>query len=179
MRGEMGRRHAVLGVLLGAMALPVGAEEPRPGATDFTRTDPSAIQAGDIEEALGESRQTRLEPTVRPRALLPIYFEFDSAELRRDSRELLERVATALQGANLAGATIRVEGHTDAVGPADYNRELSERRAQTVARFLEAQGVSPGRLRTAGRGEEEPVASNDDEAGRARNRRVELVNLGS
>jgi len=177
MRGK----STVLGaLLLGAMlALPAAGEEPRPGATDFTETDPSAIRPSDIEAALGESRQTELKPSVRPRALLPIYFEFDSAELRAESRELLERVSEALRGPNLREATIRVEGHTDSIGAAGYNLDLSERRARAVVRFLEEQGVSSGRLHATGRGEVEPVAPNDEEAGRARNRRVELVNLGS
>jgi outer membrane protein OmpA-like peptidoglycan-associated protein len=66
-------------------------------------------------------------------------------------------------------------GHTDAVGTDSYNEDLSLRRSRAAASYLSSQGVARGRLLTSGRGEMEPIASNDDESGRSRNRRVEIA----
>jgi outer membrane protein OmpA-like peptidoglycan-associated protein len=90
--------------------------------------------------------------------------------------------ATATNMRNLAASLgkfpntdILIVGHTDAVGTADYNQALSQRRATSVSNYLIAQGVSASRLRTAGRGEMEPIATNDTDAGRQLNRRVEVA----
>ncbi|HEY5489637.1 MAG TPA: OmpA family protein [Gemmatimonadaceae bacterium] len=90
--------------------------------------------------------------------------------------------ATATNMRNLAASLgkfpntdILIVGHTDAVGTADYNQQLSQRRATSVSNYLIAQGVSASRLRTAGRGEMEPIATNDTDAGRQSNRRVEVA----
>lgn len=72
-------------------------------------------------------------------------------------------------------STIEVVGHTDTVGSASYNQELSQRRARSVADVLIAEGVPSWRIATRGMGFNQPVASNDTEAGRAQNRRVEIV----
>ncbi len=100
-----------------------------------------------------------------------ILFAFDRAVLRPGARAILAPLAAALSG---EGGPIDIQGHTDAVGPAAYNQVLSERRAAAVAHFLTAHGVKPERLRVHGYGEREPVADNTSDAGRARNRRVEI-----
>ena len=66
-------------------------------------------------------------------------------------------------------------GHTDNAGSDSYNFDLSTRRAQAVAGIILEEGVSPGRVRSLGRGETQPIASNDTAAGRAQNRRVEII----
>ncbi len=71
--------------------------------------------------------------------------------------------------------TIDVIGHTDNVGDAGYNQDLSARRARAVTRVLVSNGVGQSRLRAIGRGEAEPVATNQTEEGRALNRRVEII----
>jgi outer membrane protein OmpA-like peptidoglycan-associated protein len=71
--------------------------------------------------------------------------------------------------------TVTVMGYTDSVGSTESNRDLSRRRARAVADYLGQRGVSPARMVVDSRGEEDPIASNDTEAGRAQNRRVELV----
>jgi outer membrane protein OmpA-like peptidoglycan-associated protein len=68
-----------------------------------------------------------------------------------------------------------IVGHTDSQGSDEYNQGLSQRRASAASTYLMAQGVSAARLRTLGRGEMEPVASNDAESGRQLNRRVEIA----
>ncbi|WP_043525868.1 OmpA family protein [Litchfieldella xinjiangensis] len=104
--------------------------------------------------------------------LRDVNFEFDSAQLTQQAQQVLDGVAERL----VANPDVRVsiEGHTDAVGPADYNQRLSQRRAESVVDYLASQGVERDRMRARGFGEERPVASNETDAGRAENRRVEL-----
>ncbi|MNL60740.1 Outer membrane porin F precursor [compost metagenome] len=70
--------------------------------------------------------------------------------------------------------SIKVIGHTDSVGSDSYNQGLSERRASSVAEYVLSQGVAPNKLTSEGKGESQPVADNETEEGRAKNRRVEL-----
>jgi outer membrane protein OmpA-like peptidoglycan-associated protein len=102
-----------------------------------------------------------------------ILFALDSAAVRSDLRRDLGVVAGNLQA--YPNSTISIEGHTDNTGTANYNRILSQRRANAVADILVNNGVPPARLYAVGRGEDEPVASNLSATGRAQNRRVEIV----
>ena len=95
-----------------------------------------------------------------------------SATFRPDAAATIREAAEFAKSGN--AARILVVGHTDTSGPEDYNMGLSERRAQSVAGYLAARGVRDVRLGTRGYGESQPVASNDTEAGRAANRRVEI-----
>ena len=69
---------------------------------------------------------------------------------------------------------VQVSGHTDALGPQSYNLGLSQKRAKSVVTYLTEKGVDKARLKSDGEGEFSPIASNDTEAGRAENRRVEV-----
>jgi outer membrane protein OmpA-like peptidoglycan-associated protein len=102
-----------------------------------------------------------------------ILFPFDSATLKPEARENLRKLARSL-GDN-ARTEVLIVGHTDSTGRPEYNQGLSERRARSAADFLSDQGVAGGRLRTEGRGEDEPIAGNDTDADRQQNRRVELA----
>lgn len=107
-------------------------------------------------------------------ALYGIYFDTDKADLKPESAPTLDEIAKLL-GAD-AGLKLYVVGHTDGVGGLDYNMDLSKKRAQAVVRELTGKyGVAGGRLKSAGVGFLAPVGSNEDEEGRAKNRRVELV----
>jgi outer membrane protein OmpA-like peptidoglycan-associated protein len=107
-------------------------------------------------------------------SLYGIQFDFDKAEIKPDSRPTLDEIAKFLK-ANPDIALV-VTGHTDAKGGFDYNVDLSKRRAQAVAADLTGKyGIAAARLTPFGAGMSAPVATNDDEAGRAKNRRVELV----
>ncbi|WP_138935370.1 OmpA family protein [Roseovarius arcticus] len=104
-----------------------------------------------------------------------ILFAVDSAAVNSALRGDLLTVADSLQ--NYPGSTVQVVGHTDNTGAAAYNQDLSERRASAVADVLRQGGVAYNRVRTFGRGEDQPISSNLTDAGKAQNRRVEIVIL--
>jgi len=106
-------------------------------------------------------------------SLKDILFDVNSATLKRDAEFNLVRVSTILQ--QFPEMHIFIEGHTDNTGSPEYNKKLSERRAQSVFDFLESQGVPQARMDWFGYGMTRPVAPNTDAAGRAKNRRVDLV----
>jgi len=101
-----------------------------------------------------------------------LQFEFDSDQLTDEDKVVLDEVAGNLTVLGFVGGTI--EGHTDSEGEEDYNLDLSKRRAQTVASYLEAKGIARGRIKVVGMGESMPISDNDTEEGRALNRRVVL-----
>ena len=102
-----------------------------------------------------------------------LLFAYDSDAIQGNARDNLTNLANSLK--KYDDTEVLIVGHTDATGSDNYNQALSERRAASAARFLASQGVGNTRLRTAGRGEIEPIEPNDTEAGRAQNRRVEIV----
>jgi outer membrane protein OmpA-like peptidoglycan-associated protein len=102
-----------------------------------------------------------------------ILFDFDRAELRPQARENLRQLARNLQ--QYSRTDVLILGHTDSVGSAQYNQNLSERRAQSAASFLMNQGIAGQRISTRGMGQNDPVASNETAEGRQLNRRVEVV----
>ncbi|MBS0614076.1 MAG: OmpA family protein, partial [Proteobacteria bacterium] len=95
------------------------------------------------------------------------------AELNANFYRVLDSVNIVLK--KYEKTVIEVAGHTDSTGSAQYNQQLSERRANTVAQYLEAHGLRSDRVITVGAGETRPVASNDTPEGRQANRRVELT----
>lgn len=106
---------------------------------------------------------------------VPASVSFASGSAAIDPRlhPTLDKIAGTLN--EYPASTIRVIGHTDSVGSAQSNLDLSGRRAAAVADYLSQRGVQRNRMVTEGRGEAEPIADNATEAGRAQNRRVEMV----
>lgn len=102
-----------------------------------------------------------------------LLFDFDSSVLRPESKKNLDNLAANLS--SFGDSKLLLVGHTDAQGTDAYNLDLSRRRSAAVAAYLESQGVSPSRVEIAGRGESEPIAANDTDAGRQQNRRVEIA----
>lgn len=109
------------------------------------------------------------------RVALHVNFDIDEASLRPDARPVIQEIHALLEAA--PALVLSIEGHTDNTGDADHNRDLSAARARAVADALVALGVPPARLQSRGLGADKPVADNGTEAGRAQNRRVELVRL--
>lgn len=103
------------------------------------------------------------------------YFDFDKADLETadGARDVLAEVLRVMR--DNPTLHVMVEGHTDSVGSDAYNQKLSERRAGAVKAYLVRQGIDAGRLDTRGYGETRPVATNSAAAGRAQNRRAELI----
>ena len=101
-----------------------------------------------------------------------VSFSTNSAAIKPELRGVLDPFASSLH--DDPNARIEIIGHTDSTGSEAVNNPLSEERAQSVRDYLAARGVASSRIQTAGRGEREPVADNGTDAGRARNRRVEI-----
>ncbi|MDB5988065.1 MAG: P44/Msp2 family outer membrane protein [Nevskia sp.] len=113
-----------------------------------------------------------IEQTVVLRA---VNFEFNSDQLTLPSQQTLDEVAHALNGQPTL--SVQIGGYTDSVGSASYNLKLSQKRAESVRRYLAGKGVASGNLVAKGFGKANPIASNDTDSGRAENRRVEFVVL--
>ncbi len=101
-----------------------------------------------------------------------VAFESGSGRLTEKGARLLDRLVVCLKDGNY-----RIVGHTDSQGDEQSNRILSQQRAESVMAYLIGKGIDPERLSTEGAGETDPIASNDTEAGRARNRRIEFIRL--
>ncbi|WP_147653709.1 OmpA family protein [Vulcaniibacterium gelatinicum] len=102
-----------------------------------------------------------------------ITFDVDSAAIKPQFQPVLDDVAATLS--QYHQTRIEVAGHTDSTGSEQYNQQLSERRAQSVANYLAGRGVAYARMTVLGYGETRPVATNETAEGRARNRRVEIT----
>ena len=113
-----------------------------------------------------------IDPCERTLRLRGVEFEFDKARLRPESTTVLDIAAEQLR--SCPNVKVMVVGHTDSIGSEAYNKGLSMRRAQAVADHLVGKGISRSNLSVDGRGESQPIASNDTKQGRALNRRVEL-----
>nr|WP_298414157.1 OmpA family protein [uncultured Halomonas sp.] len=102
-----------------------------------------------------------------------VTFGFDSSELTSAARQALNDASAVMR--EYPETRITVAGHTDSSGAEDYNQRLSQRRAQAVGSYLTQGGVASQRLNIVGYGENQPIASNANEQGRAQNRRVEIT----
>jgi OOP family OmpA-OmpF porin len=112
-------------------------------------------------------------PAPKKLTLEGVNFDNDKATLRPDAYGILDKAAATLK--EWGNAKVEVAGHTDSRSDDDYNQKLSQRRAETVRTYLIGKGVAADRLTAKGYGESSPVADNESEEGRFKNRRVELV----
>jgi large repetitive protein len=129
------------------------------------------------EDGCPDEGETHVEVTSEKVTIdTKIMFDFDSDRIRPESFNILNQVALTLK-ANPQLKKVRVEGHTDEQGKADYNRDLSDRRAKSVMRYLVQRGVEASRLDAIGYGEDKPLVGGHDEAAWAKNRRVEFTIL--
>ncbi|RQP10290.1 MAG: OmpA family protein [Chryseobacterium sp.] len=160
-RGHNAPAGAVLGGIVGGVAGGLIGNRMDKQAREINEALPGA----DVERVGEGIKVTLNENTVN--------FDFDSANLTPTAKANLDRLVTVFK--NNPDTNINIYGHTDSTGKAAYNQGLSERRAQSVANYLSARGVSAARLNTMGMGMREPIASNDTASGRAQNRRVEFA----
>jgi outer membrane protein OmpA-like peptidoglycan-associated protein len=153
-------RGAIIGAAIGGTA----------GAIIGNRMDEAAKE---LENDLPDATVERVGEGIVVTFDSGILFDFDSSSLRYLARRELDKLAGSLT--DLEQTEVLVVGHTDSVGDSEYNQRLSERRAESAASYLALQGVSGDRIIVEGRGEGEPVASNETAAGRQENRRVEVA----
>ena len=153
------------------------------GSTSFMDREPTAEELIDALKMPAPRVRYRSiavvkEEQPRPKALLKISFEFNSAELTREAKETLDKVGQALASNELSADTFQLVGHTDGKGDADYNLQLSARRALAVKDYLERfKGIDSSRLSPMGKGEGELLDKEHPYSGA--NRRVEIINVGA
>ena len=153
------KRGAVVGGVVGAAT----------GAIVGAMMDKQERELRQIEGIdVARTDEDELKVTVRNEIL----FDFNSASLRSSSRDELREMADVFE--KYGDTTIVVAGHTDSIGSTAYNDRLSDRRADTVAGYLEDYGVRGSRIDAVGYGEARPKATNSTASGRQQNRRVEL-----
>lgn len=134
-----------------------------------------AAQERELRQSLAGTGAEITNTGSQLRVILPesVTFRTGSANVDRSFIPALQTVSSSLRAH--PASTVRVVGHTDNVGSATYNNQLSQERAMAVARLLIAHGTPASRITVSGRGFNEPITSNATAAGRAVNRRVEIV----
>lgn len=130
-------------------------------------------QAAEIENTVPGAEVIKAGEGIIVKFDSGILFDFDKTDLKSVAKDNISKLVTSLN--NNPETDILVVGHTDNVGKATYNQGLSERRAASVESFAIGQGLDAQRIKTKGMGAKEPISSNETEAGRAQNRRVEIV----
>ena len=155
---------AIIGAAIGGTA----------GAVIGNRMD---TKAEELDEELENAEVERVGEGIKVTFDSGLLFDFDAADLRPEARANLTEFSQSMQ--EFEETNILIVGHTDAKGARSYNEQLSNDRAESAAAHLIEQGIDPARLTTTGKGETEPVASNETEAGRQQNRRVEVAIFAS
>ena len=130
-------------------------------------------QAEEIERDIEGAKVERIGEGIKITFESGILFDVDKADLKYAAQQNLTQLAVILN--KYDDTNLLIEGHTDSDGAADYNLELSRRRAQSVANHLAGQQVDATRFTLMGYGEAQPVATNETVAGKAENRRVEVA----
>jgi outer membrane protein OmpA-like peptidoglycan-associated protein len=130
-------------------------------------------QARELEQNIEGAKVERVGEGIAVTFESGLLYDFDSDVVRSEARSNLRKLAQSLD--KYPGTDLMILGHTDAVGSQAYNQGLSERRARAAASYLIAQGVAGTRIKTRGLGETDPIGSNETEAGRQANRRVEVA----
>lgn len=172
----------------------VGSTNPNPGVYEFNVTNTTAKDyrlaieidgyiflnqnlkiegASEKEKTVTRTIEMRKIAVGVTSILHNLYFDYDKAKFKTESYTELNKLETMLRQNQTT--KIEISGHTDSYGKWDYNKQLSQRRAEAVKDYLTKKGIDPRRIKAVGYGESKPLASNDDESdGRALNRRVEF-----
>jgi len=189
-------RKAVIFLILGAWAVGLPVAPPSAGQPAVHYLSDQELTADKLIEILRPATAMRgvnlkpqcekyrgatrgIEP-ITEAAAIRVLFAFNAATLSPEAAGNLNKVAEALKSSDLASYCFRIEGHADNVGGDPYNQSLSERRAASVVQYLaDRLGVEAARLLAVGYGESRPIDNNTTEEGRQKNRRVQIVNLGT
>ncbi|MDX1512951.1 MAG: peptidoglycan-associated lipoprotein Pal [Gammaproteobacteria bacterium] len=153
-----------------------GVKEEDKAAPESATTTESTTGSGATTTGVGTGSTFQGHPLDDPSSLLSkrtVYFEFDSAEIMNEDREIIQAHAQYL-AAN-GSASVTLEGHADERGTREYNIALGERRANAVRQLMTLMGASGGQIRTVSYGEERPVADGHTEEAWRLNRRVEII----
>ena len=175
--------HRIMVVLLLAAACALSAcasKQPKPasGEAGMSSLGAEGAGAGNANASGGAGPDDEAAgPQAGLLAKRTVYFDFDSSEIKGEGTDIVAAHAKYL-AAN-PGTRVRLEGHTDERGSREYNIGLGERRAQSVRRALLLQGAADAQISTVSYGEERPAAAGHDETAWAKNRRVEIVYLGT
>ena len=153
-------KGAILGAVVGGAAGMIIGHQMDKQAAELKQNIPGAVV-----ERVGEGIQVTFASGL--------LFDFDSDVVRSEARTNLSNLAASLD--KYPGSELLIAGHTDSVGTDAYNLALSQRRAEAAASFLASKGVERSRVSSRGLGETEPVAPNETDAGRSKNRRVEVA----
>lgn len=157
-------RGAIIGAVVG-------------GATGAVIGHQMDQQAKELEQAIPGAVVERVGEGIQVTFDSGLLYDFDSDRVRTEAAGNLRNLAANL--GKYPDTDILIVGHTDSVGTDAYNMRLSQQRADAASQFLISEGVASGRLKTFGRGELEPIATNDTEFGRQANRRIELAIVAS
>ena len=157
-------RGAILGAVIGGAA----------GAAIGGVMD---AQAEDLQDKLPNAEVVRVGEGIQITFDSGILFDIGQADLRPAAQQNLTDLANSLQ--DYEGTDVLVFGHTDSTGGEDLNQRLSEQRANSARTYLLGAGLEAERVSAIGRGESDPIATNDTEAGRQENRRVEIAIFAS
>ena len=169
----------------------LGALKPKPVTRGLSAGSPQVDTAAQAKEAsfvdtlrnrktrslsLGEREEIAELAATKPKIDLEIQFDYNSADISKGSTSAVQELGKALSSPDLKGSTFVVAGHTDAIGGEAYNQELSERRADTIKKYLtEKYGIAGSDLVTVGYGESKPKDANVPMD--PTNRRVQVVNM--
>ena len=169
----------------------LGALKPKPVTRGLSAGSPQVDTAAQAKEtgfvntlrnrktrslSLGERQEIAELAATKPKIDLEIQFDYNSADISKGSTSAVQELGKALSSPDLKGSTFVVAGHTDAIGAEPYNQELSERRADTIKKYLtEKYGIAGANLVTVGYGESKPKDANAPMD--PTNRRVQVVNM--
>lgn len=158
-------KNTAIGAIIGAAA---------GGAVGAVIGNKMDKQAKKMQEDLGNTATVeRVGEGIKLTFNSQLLFDFGKDELQENNKQNLREFAETLR--QYPGTDLLVVGHTDNVGSDSFNKALSEKRAAAVSNFLANQGVNSSRINISGKGESQPVASNDTEWSRSQNRRVEIA----
>ena len=139
------------------------------------------MKAPNAHAAVTPVKPTKASPEpAAPTISLTVNFALGSAELTPQAIEVLDKLGTALASEALSAYRFRIEGHTDTIGTRDYNKSLSDQRAEVVVAYIQNKYQVPGtRMEPVGMGATKLLVQTPDQVDEPRNRRVQITNIGS